>query len=94
MGTHTSGPWTVCEDGERNIQGSISIGVASPCGWFVADVWADADELKASAQANARLIAAAPDLLAALRDVYENVRSDSPDMWCRVVDAINKATKP
>lgn len=43
-------------------------------------------------RANARLIAAAPELLAALIDVYANVRSDSPEMWERVTAAIAKAT--
>jgi hypothetical protein len=40
-----------------------------------------------------RLIAAAPDLLAALIDVRDNVMNDSPDMWGRVNAAIAKATE-
>lgn len=42
-------------------------------------------------EANARLIAAAPDLLAALIDVRDNVRGDSPNMWALVDAAIAKA---
>ena len=39
-----------------------------------------------------RLCAAAPDLLAALIDVRDNVKDDCPDMWHRVFAAIEKAT--
>ena len=35
----------------------------------------------------------APDLLAALIDVYDNAKADSPDMWGRVRDAIDKASR-
>ena len=41
--------------------------------------------------ANARLISAAPELLAALKDVCANVRTDDPDMWMRAYAAITKA---
>lgn len=40
---------------------------------------------------DALLIAAAPDLLAALKEVSENAASDSPEMWERVSAAIDKA---
>ena len=45
-----------------------------------------------SNEANAKLIAAAPDLLAALIELRDHVRDDSPDMWERVENAIAKAT--
>jgi hypothetical protein len=38
-----------------------------------------------------RLFAAAPDLLAALKDVRDNAKDDSPAMWMRVDAAIAKA---
>lgn len=41
---------------------------------------------------NARLVAAAPDLLEALQGVYNNVKDDSPEMWVRVARAIERAT--
>ena len=55
------------------------------------------DAMRADAQkdeeANAKLIAAARDLLAALIEVRDNVKSDSPEMWERVEAAIKKATE-
>ena len=47
---------------------------------------------KEEAAANALLLSAAPDLLAALIDVRDNVLNDSPEMWERVDAAIAKAT--
>lgn len=50
-----------------------------------------------SAEANAELIIRAVNsheaLLAALKDVYENVRDDLPNMWQRVEDAIALAER-
>lgn len=43
------------------------------------------------AQANARLIAAAPQLLAALEYVEKNAKEDSPAMWAMVARIIKKA---
>jgi len=40
---------------------------------------------------NANLIAAAPDLLAALEEVQSGAKGDSVDMWLRVEAAIKKA---
>jgi hypothetical protein len=51
--------------GEANVSHE-AIGVHSRDGWVVADVWTDVEDLVASGEANARLIAAAPDMLAAL----------------------------
>lgn len=41
--------------------------------------------------ADLRLIAAAPELLAALEDVRDNAKADSLDMWGRVEAALAKA---
>ncbi len=66
---HTPGPWKANE-------GSVNAAVngawgdveeVSDAGFSVATVWADVDELEDCAGANAHLIAAAPDLLNALR---------------------------
>lgn len=66
---HTPGPWGYCYDGSSD----WSIGEASdPQGKFVANIW-DKDDVRAAA--NARLIAAAPDLLAALKDLREAVKT-------------------
>ena len=78
---HTPGPWTVRHD-FRSGNGELCVGVSAarigPKSGAVA--WPsgvdDAQEL-----ANARLIAAAPDLLAALQLVYANA-GESPE-WIR-----------
>jgi len=61
----------------------------TPEGWFVATV----HEVSGpeSAEANARLIAAAPDLLEALRDIVEHEQFNSIVRWERARAAIAKA---
>ena len=63
---HTPGPWTIDEDGDTNVMGeTIAIGILDPQGHRVGE--ADGRDLSLpEAEANARLIAAAPELLAAL----------------------------
>jgi hypothetical protein len=84
MSKHTPGPWTAEDEG-------ASVHIAGHDGIWVAEVYGIDDN------ANARLIAAAPDLLQALTEVVETY--DSGDngrtlRWavdtCR--DAIAKAT--
>lgn len=68
MGNPTPGPWEVAEDGDIQANGGFD---------FVARIYNSGDfpcieddaieVVDAEAEANARLIAAAPDLLAALR---------------------------
>jgi hypothetical protein len=70
MSTHTPGSWTVGDYQE----GAGSLPVNGPAGWgrvaYVAPAPADTRaEQREAEYANARLIAAAPDLLAALRAV-------------------------
>lgn len=89
--THTTGPWTLEYDYSL-VMGNYIVGRN-----FAPDS-ADASER----QANARLIAAAPDLLAALigiskayeRAIYNNPAQDSPDTeWLIHANAaIAKAT--
>lgn len=79
MSKHTPGPWEI---GEQDSNGRVSIKDATPiiqtggC-WDIAAVWNDvrADEAKP----NARLIAAAPELLAALSSMVKAVNVKSPD---------------
>ena len=60
MNAHTPGPWDYRDpDGKVRANGEV---VATVWQWLVKDRWDERD-------ANARLIAAAPDLLAALRQV-------------------------
>ena len=75
---HTPGPWIVRESPKPNIEGPelrLSIKHTSPgrdgaefCEIVAGHVTAEAD---ATARANARLIAAAPDLLAACEAAYQ-----------------------
>jgi hypothetical protein len=58
----------------------------------IATVWRQPYDNEEWAIGNAVLIAAAPDLLAALIDVRDNVLDDDPAMWLRIEAAIAKAT--
>lgn len=99
---HTPGPWTFEE-----LRGDDGLGyIASdhadvPCGHII---HAGVSDLPAEEnRANAHLIAAAPDLLTALKEVSEWIGGWSPnfeqdDEWPetakRMRDAIAKATQP
>lgn len=68
---HTSGPWTVTKTGDVTDMGGTGIGRVrlfnrdNPL--FLTDgTQAPVDEIRSESRANARLIASAPDLLAAL----------------------------
>lgn len=76
MNKHTPGPWTIA-DGYSNSGEADAIGVVSkwPSEWVIADVWKDSENLVVEAEANARLIAAAPDLLAALEEAKDVLAS-------------------
>lgn len=63
--THTPGPWRVDKRGEVSVQGPDSFMVAD-CEILSIRPNAPTGE---RCRANARLIAAAPDMLAALRDI-------------------------
>lgn len=58
MSAHTPGPWLHGKSSDDIITPN-GVGIASPCENYDEDQW----------QADARLIATAPELLAALRDV-------------------------
>ena len=66
---HTSGPWENLEHfSESKHDGHLIVG---PNGWGIAKIWHD-DRLPAGEiDANARLIASAPELLAALERLYK-----------------------
>lgn len=61
MTTHTPGPWTL----ERNRATSLSVYGSDKV--FVGEVYNEIDEPLQTEEANARLIAAAPELLEALK---------------------------
>jgi hypothetical protein len=87
---HTPGPWTVHE---LEDQGKFSIVHWGPLA-YVGDV--GGHDGMATARANARLIAAAPDLLAALtrwaKWASEHGRADTQGIACDTFAAIAKAT--
>jgi len=60
---HTPGPWTVAPDGLVDIDAADGLPVAVATGWLY--------RTHPECLANVALIAAAPDLLAALRDCEE-----------------------
>ena len=106
-GAHTPGPWVVSAY-QRNRWDSPSspaiqieahrtyVDGMEPTRYALAEVMYPTTTGNtvgaAEREANARLIAAAPDLLAALIDVQNNAASDSLAMWTRVNAAIAKAT--
>jgi hypothetical protein len=98
---HTPGPWFVTDagcgcfdisNGTPNEHGEVEHGIAT--------VWGNRPSLSATAHGDARLIAAAPDLLEAVRAIADGCESrlrkgkDSGDLMtlrlCRAVIAIAK----
>ena len=86
MSKHTPGPWEVSEDDPCEIQREgngdfVAMVLPAPeLGW----------DMNAEREANARLIAAAPDLLAALRAARGYV--SQPKVLAAILSAIAKAT--
>ena len=81
MKKHTPGPWQSYSDGSKAfVRNEHS---------FVASMSADTDRC----DADARLIAAAPEMLAALEAVYEHLaKVKAPgELHIQIADAINKA---
>lgn len=97
--THTPGPWRAVKS-----RGLNAYEIRGADGAYLADTWGVDVAIpggvhpKAS-KANARLIAAAPDLLAALKELWAHTRvpatrEDAPHVWAmleRVEAAIAKA---
>ena len=99
--THTEGPW---ERSGQTIRSATGTSITRTAFNYCADVsedpeWHEAGPLELEATANARLIAAAPDLLAALKALLESIESvDFSDgmtldriPWVQAEDAITKA---
>ncbi len=83
---HTPGPWALYPYPTRPYFTQVHINGAA-----IADVYASGLLKPEETTANARLIAAAPDLLAALKLVQSEVASDTVEMWDQVAAAISKA---
>ena len=84
MSAHTPAPWIV----GHNLQNSIVTDTFQHGEWAVADV----NIVRAEAAANARLIAAAPDLLAFVKEWLNLQGSDENYMTAKARAAIFKAT--
>lgn len=84
MSRFTPGPWAV-----RGSAGT-SVYLLQNYG-FSASGWAIHNVSEAQAQADARLIAAAPDLLAALKEAVEIIDNCTPYDAGKARDAIDKA---
>ena len=82
---HTPGPWTIQGSSINNVERRENI-----CQWHV-----DIDKQPADHQANARLIAAAPDLLAALEYITSNSENmrDNHMAYPKGIDAAPPATE-
>lgn len=79
MSNHTAGPWVV------DVHGMVATKAVGAEGWEICDIRADVPEC----DANAHLIAAAPDLLEALQDALLWVDGSTK---VKVKAAIAKAT--
>jgi hypothetical protein len=64
MSKHTPGPWTIHRHSSTSVQGSRGFVVANTGGWLTTSL--DIESVVKEQEANARLIAAAPELLEAL----------------------------
>ena len=92
-GVHTAGPWPIepTGDGKRIIIGKGL--VEGPNGYEVAEVYSD-DCQREVAEANARLIAAAPELLEALEHIINGALSLPRFAEEQALAALAKARSP
>jgi len=89
MGKHTPGPWKTVRP---ESQYSNSVRVFTERSQYLATV-GGSDQLLDEIIANARLIAAAPELLEALQEVIEDGLKTNMESWItKAKDAIDKAT--
>jgi hypothetical protein len=88
MSKHTPGPWKFHRSVRASNFGGYRAGVFGPEAALVAYAHGGNSDDRDVAEANARLIAAAPDLLAALRRL---VAEDNLHAYQQAVDAIAKA---
>lgn len=84
---HTPGPWYA-----TTRQGSWDWLVAQSERLEICQMFHDGTEMNATGEANARLVAAAPEMLEALRDIAKQWPDSSAAKTARA--AISKATQP
>ena len=98
---HTPGPWTIGRIGDGTEHTAPIEGAGTTVGYVEMHSFDDDETTTPEQAANARLIAAAPDLLEALWAAYET-RDNMPNgkvsisfrAYRMMVRAIDKATKP
>jgi hypothetical protein len=90
MTAHNPGPWKFEQgaDNESNAKDSAGT-ITDKGGWHIARVWGDLPSTM-NPQANGRLIAAAPALLAALQEV-ERYSAEYPILEARVLGIVRPA---
>ena len=94
---HTPGPWTIGRIGDGTEHTAPIEGAGTTVGYVEMHSFDDDETTTPEQAANARLIAAAPDLLEALTDCLDRLEQDYPKDNARIVNAraaIAKATKP
>ena len=93
MSKHTPGPWKITEDdyGHEHWFGGDGEGQIFVNGWVNGGCKKHPSEWR-KLQADARLIAAAPDLLESLRGFIEHGTCFDADDWAKAKAAIAKAT--
>ena len=86
----TPGPWFIDRRSETHVKGQEDRSVCST-GGYASNMPHDRDTYVEENIANARLIAAAPDLLAALQRITEDPNSSL--LWSETYNAITAAIK-
>lgn len=81
---HSPGPWEIEQNTYGPIKGDVRIVMSDPKGWEIAKITSDPFVM-----ANARLIAAAPDLLSACKDAVETLLKGMDEQ--EAVDVLEKA---
>lgn len=94
--SHTPGPWNVEKRPQKACAPATWTVIYGPGGTsdWVADVGLCHERGGSGSEANARLIAAAPHLLATLKALWEEVEGDDYEMWRPIKEAIDKAEDP
>ena len=98
MSKHTPGPWEVSHGGHGSPRGFV-IDEYFVLNRTVADDVAIAADIvdpatQMPSEANARLIAAAPDLLEVLERIVASSSLTDTQLWAEARDAVAKATAP
>lgn len=92
VATHTPGPWEASDIDTRGVYADGGAAMVATCHTLSLPEGKQANRMDVTA-ANARLIAAAPDLLAACQYVLDNAGGPPADMLSMIRAAVRKATE-